>query len=110
MLQGPPELFFKYKTLIKYSLGFISCKSIDRNPTFTWLKDTSSAGVPLLQIDFHDGGNEDVAVLSPFNPIPQGPTEHSEDIDPCIYQGYLKNEKDVHVTLTGCPQTKSFQV
>jgi hypothetical protein len=68
------------------------------------------AEVPLLQIDFHDGGVEDVALLSPFNPIPQGPTERSEEIDPCIYDGYLQNEKDVYVTLTGCPLSESFQV
>ena len=91
-------------------IGFVSCKSLTKTPTFTWLKDPSSTGVPPLQIDFHDGGIDDIALLSPFNPIPQGPTERSEEIDPCIYDGYLQNEKEVYVTLTGCPMSESFQV
>ncbi len=107
-----PYLTLKIKNHLEFffSLGFVSCKSFTTNPSFIWLEDVSSDGIPLLQIDFHDGGVEDVALLSPFNPIPQGPTERSEEIDPCIYEGYLKNEKDVYVTLTGCPLSESFQV
>ena len=55
-------------------------------------------------------GHRDVAVLKPFNPIPQAVSERVEEIDPCIYDGYLLEEKDSMITLTGCPLTDTFQV
>jgi hypothetical protein len=55
-------------------------------------------------------GHEDVAVLKPFNPIPQVASEREEEIDPCIFEGFLRNEKDSMITLTGCPLTDTFQV
>jgi len=66
-------------------------------PTFSWLEDRFSAsGVPLLAIDFHDGKPNDVAVLTQFNPI---------------FNGHLRDEDKVHVTLTGgCPFDKNFDV
>ena len=51
-----------------------------------------------------------MAVLKPFNPIPQAAFEREEEIDPCIYEGYLLDEKDSMITLTGCPLTDNFQV
>ena len=51
-----------------------------------------------------------MAVLKPFNPIPQAASEREEEIDPCIYEGYLMNEKDVYITMTGCVNSDNFQV
>ena len=81
-------------------------------PTFSWLNDESSpTGVPLLSIDFHDGVGADVAILKQINPIPRRPNEKEEDIDRCIFDGFLKNEDKVYVTLTGgCPFEDTFQV
>jgi hypothetical protein len=80
----------------------------DAHPAFEWM-ETSDASAA-LRISFGDGGDDDVALLLPYNPIPAGPAERSEDIDSCIFHGYLVQEKDVYVTLTGCPQTQTFQV
>jgi len=33
-----------------------------------------------------------------------------EDVDTCIYDGYLAQEEDVYVTLTGCAHTDTFNV
>jgi hypothetical protein len=52
----------------------------------------------------------DFANLKRYNPIPIGPNERAEDVDPCIFNGHLEEEKNVHVTLAGCPFTKNFQV
>ena len=81
-------------------------------PTFTWLEDRSSeSGVPLLAVDFHDGKPDDVAILKQFNPIPMQAHEREEDIDNCIFNGHLRDEPNVHVTLTGgCPFDKNFDV
>jgi hypothetical protein len=48
--------------------------------------------------------------LRRYNPIPAGPNERAEDIDSCIYDGYLKDESDVYVTVTGCASSNNFQV
>jgi len=71
----------------------------------------SSDGVPLLVIDFHDGKPYDVAELKQFNPIPRMKHEAEESIDNCIFQGRLRDEPKVFVTLTGgCPFDTSFEV
>ncbi len=78
----------------------------DDLPTFSW----ESNGIeisPNLRINFPDG-SEDVAVLKEFNLIDQ--RSFDEEIDPCIFDGFLKFEKDVYVTLTGCANTNNFQV
>jgi hypothetical protein len=73
--------------------------------------ELSPSGVPLLSIDFNDGGSNEVAVLKQFNPIPRGSNEREEDIDRCIFEGFLRNEEKVYVTLTGgCPFENSFDV
>ncbi len=81
-------------------------------PTFAWIQDeVSPDGVPLLSINFHDGRKNDVAVLKHFNPIPRGKNEREEDIDNCIFDGFLRDESKVYVTLTGgCPFEDSFDV
>jgi hypothetical protein len=72
--------------------------------------DLSSDIVPHLKITFPDGDEDDFAVLRRFNPIPQGRTERADDIDDCIFHGYLLKEKDVYITVTGCPQSNNFEV
>jgi hypothetical protein len=81
-------------------------------PTFTWLEDQFSPdGIPLLSINFHDGKPNDVAILKQFNPIPRQRKEREENIDKCIFNGYLRDESTVYVTLTGgCPFDKTFDV
>ena len=79
-------------------------------PSFSWGNEPSPFGVPFLRIAFPDQGNDDFAILKPYNPVPLAPHERSEDLDSCIYQGYLLNEKDVHVTMTGCAMSDNFKV
>ncbi len=81
-------------------------------PTFTWLhRQFSPDGVPLLSINFHDGKPDDVAVLKQINPIPRQPKEREENIDNCIFGGFLQMETTVYVTLTGgCPFEDNFEV
>ena len=62
-----------------------------------------------MKITFPDG-TEDYAVLQRYNPIPQGRDELEEDIDQCIFDGYLLNENDVYVVMAGCPNSDSFEV
>lgn len=82
----------------------------DGNPIFEWIGRLSSDEVPRLKIIFPDGGEDDIAVLQRYNPIPVGPAERSEDVDSCIFHGYLLNEENVYVTVTGCPDSNSIQV
>ncbi len=81
-------------------------------PSFEWMRnENSSTGVPLLRIRFQDNGTDDFAVLNKFNPIPQSPNESVEEMDDCIFSGFLKDESNVYVTLTGgCPFENSFEV
>jgi len=58
----------------------------------------------------YPNGLSDIAVLKSFNPIPVQSYERLEDVDPCIYDGYLANEENVYVTLTGCAHTDTFNV
>ena len=64
-----------------------------------------------MKIHFHDGKPDDVALLKRFNPIARGANEKEEDIDKCIFNGYLQHESNVYVTMTGgCPFEDSFEV
>jgi len=74
-------------------------------PTFSWLQKP----VPVLQITYPNGLSDSV-ILKSFNPIPAQSFERQEDIDTCIYDGYLTTEKDVYVTVTGCAHTDTFNV
>ena len=85
----------------------VSCNEV--LPSFSWEKVNSRQAVPLLRITFPDG-SDDYAVLKSFNPIPLGRDEREEDVDKCIFEGYLMNEKDVYVTLAGCVNSDTFQV
>ena len=81
-------------------------------PTFTWHEsETSPTGVPLLSINFNDGGASDVAILKQINPIRRQPGEREEDIDSCIFDGFLQDESKVYITLTGgCTFEDTFDV
>ena len=79
------------------------CYPLDELPTFEWVD------LYALKIVYPDG-NIDFAYLKRYNPIPIGPNERAQDVDPCIFRGLLEQEKTVHVTLAGCPFTKNFQV
>jgi hypothetical protein len=85
----------------------VSCQTAV--PIFSWQSEPL-APVPHLKITFPDGSKDDFALLRPYNPVPLGPTERAEDVDACIYDGYLQDEKDVYVTLTGCANSDNFQV
>ena len=78
-------------------------------PSFSWEKANTRQYYPLLKISFPDG-SEDFAVLKSYNPIPVGRDEREEDVDNCIYNGYLMNEQDVYVTMAGCVDSNTFQV
>ena len=85
----------------------VSCNEL--LPSFSWENANSRQAIPLLRITFPDG-SDDYAVLKAFNPIPLGRDEREEDVDKCIFDGYLMNEKNVHVTLAGCVNSDTFQV
>jgi hypothetical protein len=72
-------------------------------PKFSWDEHN------LLRITFPDG-RVDFAELEPHEVIPRGPEERPEDVDGCIYHGYLKQETDVYVSVTGCAQSNNFLV
>ena len=79
-------------------------------PTFVWEAQEAEGLVPHLRIRFQDGKADDIAVLKRFNPIPQHALEREEDIDACIFEGFLMNEADSFVTVTGCPHSSNLQV
>ena len=79
-------------------------------PSFSWERVSSrQTSMPIMKITYPHG-TEDYAILQRYNPIPQGRDELEEDIDQCIFDGYLLNEKDVYVVMTGCPHSDSFEV
>jgi len=101
----------KLSIVIAFALTgqFASCNK--NPPTFTWLQDSFSPhGIPHLEVDFHDGQDADVVNLKKFNPFVRQ-AEEKGNIDGCIFTGYLRNESDVYVTLTGgCPFSKTFDI
>jgi hypothetical protein len=85
--------------------GLVATSFGTKTPTFSWIQKPE----PVLAITYPNGLS-DVAVLKNYNPIPVQSNERQEDIDTCIYDGYLSNEIDVYVTLTGCAHTDTFNV
>jgi hypothetical protein len=64
-----------------------------------------------LDVEFPDGGANDLAVLKPVNPIPVATFESASNVDSCIFSGALLNEPDVPVTVTGgCSDQQPFEV
>ena len=52
---------------------------------------------------------DDDALLARYNPILS--SEPGEDVDNCIFRGWLKNESSVSVALSGgCPFSDTFEV
>jgi len=93
-----------------FVLSLISAVSCQNPiPSFSWQQGPPHQ-VPLLRIRFPDGDKDDFAILKTFNPIPLGANERAEDVDSCIYDGYLQNESNVYVTVTGCANSDTFQV
>jgi len=89
--------------------------SVDLNapvPEFSWSSEgCSSSGVAHLSVKFPGSSTADVAILTPANPIPKQPDELHEDVDRCIFSGFLQNEQDSQITITGgCPFENSFEV
>ena len=75
------------------------------------VKLTAAHGVPLLLVNFHDGKANDVAILKQFNPIAKQANESEDNIDKCIFNGNLRDDPKVYVTLTGgCPFESNFDV
>ncbi len=72
-------------------------------PIFEWVNAAS------LKI-IYPNGKVDFADLKKYNPIPVGPNERSEAVDPCIFNGFLREESKVYITLAGCPFAETFQV
>jgi hypothetical protein len=71
----------------------------------------SPSGIPFLRISYPDFGNDDFAVLKYFNPIPLTAGETVDEIEDCIFNGFLRDEANVYVTLTGgCPGSYTFEV
>ena len=62
-----------------------------------------------MNIDFPDGGPDDVAVLKPSIPIYSSEANEDKEVD-CIYHGYLRDENNVAVSLNGCPGSDTFEV
>ena len=81
-------------------------------PSFEWQSGMQSrSGIPFLKIQFPNNGEEENIILEQFNPIPLRDYERSEDVDNCIFKGYLQNDPDSTVTLAGgCPFEESFEV
>jgi hypothetical protein len=65
---------------------------------------------PLLLVRLsHDV--EDVAVLAPYNSVPVEVDESRLNPDNCIFKGYLENEPESNVIITGgCPGDYTFDV
>jgi hypothetical protein len=78
----------------------VTCSDL---PNFTWKRHD------LLIITFPDG-RLDFAELELHEVIPRGPDERPEDVDGCIYRGYLRQEMDGYVSVTGCAKSNNFQV
>jgi len=96
------------KAFIAFSLFCTFANSLKREdqiPKFSWIQTAE----PVLKITYPNGGS-DLVTLKPFNPIPLQSGEREEDVDSCIYDGFMANEKDVYVTVTGCALSDTFNV
>ena len=91
---------------------YLSVDSTAEAPKFSWSTDECSrSGVAHLNVVFPDSGVADVAVLTFSNPIPPQAGELDDDVDGCIFSGFLRDEPDSLVTLTGgCPFEDTFEV
>ena len=76
-------------------------------PTFRWLHNDGDVS---MNIDFSDGGPDDVAVLKPSISIYSSEAIEENKEPDCIYHGHLRDENDVAVSLNGCPESDTFEV
>ena len=90
--------------------GCVWAEDESKLPSFNWDPSlTSPTGVPLLNIKFPDGGKDDAAFLDHYNPFPKTDNE-TEEVDDCIFMGFLRDEHEVSGALTGCPKQDTFDV
>ena len=93
-------------------LDFLPSRAFDNQPatgvpSFKWVQPFVEPFEGLI-IRFPDNGTEDIALLKRTNPIPV--TDDEKGVDRCIFQGHLRDEKDVFVSLNGCPRSMTFDV
>ena len=62
-----------------------------------------------LIIDFHDGGEHDVAILQRME-SQFGDDDKDYEEDECKLRGHLRDEPTTPVTVIGCPGNNTFQV
>ena len=91
---------------------FLSVDSTANVPKFSWSQEGCSRdGIAHLNVIFPDSDITDIAILSPANPIPRQAEELDQDVDNCIFTGFLRDEPDSVITLTGgCPFEDSYEV
>ena len=94
------------------SVFSLSVDSTANVPKFSWSQEGCSRdGIAHLNVVFPDSDITDIAILSPANPIPRQAEELDQDVDNCIFSGFLRDEPDSVITLTGgCPFEDSFEV
>ena len=79
----------------------------EEKPSFKWISDGGFTN--RIQIGFPDGGPKDVALLTAS--IPSFSTDIVDKNDTgCIFHGHLRDDTDVEVFVSGCPEENSFQV
>ena len=76
-------------------------------PSFKWISDGYSDY--RIRIGFPDGGPNDVALLKPSIPSFSSDIVDKNDTG-CIFHGHLRDDTDVEVFVSGCPEENSFQV
>jgi len=78
-------------------------------PSFTWGNTDDVLNVINLNVEFNDGLLPDVAMLTKeINPDMD--PEEEEKNNECILTGWMRDEDDIDVTVSGCPGADSFQV
>ena len=77
-------------------------------PTFAWGPEFEKNAYSLI-IDYHDGGEPDVAILERIK-SEFGDDDKDTDEDECTLTGYLGDAHDTPVTVSGCPGNDTFQV
>ena len=80
-------------------------------PSFTWDVSEEVDNLPIvkLKVEFNDGGLPDMAQLTRIKNDDMTPAEE-EAHNECILSGYLMDEDDVDVTVSGCPGSDTYQV
>ena len=76
-------------------------------PSFKWISDGTFDN--RIQIGFPDGGPNDLALLKPSIPSFSSDIVDNNDTG-CIFHGHLRDDTDVEVFVSGCPEENSFQV